>query len=350
MPLTDAVLSPAGTKAGTERILFAMSDSERELFFPGFSEDLIPFQSLEAFTPKPGELAEWEQVLRTYSPTIIVSSWSTPMIPESHINRADSELRYVCHTGGTVRKLVSRSLLERGILVTNWGSLASMPVAEHALLLMLAALRKLGAWRPLIDMPTWSNNSKRLKTRSLHGQRVGIHGFGKIARELLVLLRPFEVSFSAYSANVPPQLMRKENVKPCSSLEELFSSSDILVECEALTPETAQSVTKQVLELLPQDAIFVNIGRAQVVDEAALIRLATKGRIQLALDVFAQEPLPPDSPLLSIPNAILSPHIAGPTLDVYPRCGMHALENVRAYLAGEPVDSIITLEIYDRST
>jgi phosphoglycerate dehydrogenase-like enzyme len=87
-----------------------------------------------------------------------------------------------------------------------------------------------------------------------------------------------------------------------------------------------------------------------VVDEAALIRVAREGKIQIALDVFEQEPLPPGSLLRGLPNVTLLPHLGGPTRDRRRDSGQLALKNLRAFLRGEPLEAVITHDVYDRST
>ena len=122
------------------------------------------------------------------------------------------------------------------------------------------------------------------------------------------------------------------------------------MECEALPPQSTGTVTEKHFRLMPEDAIFVNVGRGAVVDEKALTRVAAEGRIRVALDVFEIEPLPGDSPLLNIEGVIVSPHIAGPAGDCFQACGDYALNNVARYLKGQSLNGLVTLEIYDRST
>ena len=106
-------------------------------------------------------------------------------------------------------------------------------------------------------------------------------------------------------------------------------------------------MTERLLRLMPPGAAFVNVGRGKVVDEDALLRVAREGRIQVGLDVFATEPLPADSGFRGLPNAVLLPHIAGPTLERRRDAGTHALENLRAYAEGRPLKAVITPEVYD---
>jgi phosphoglycerate dehydrogenase-like enzyme len=247
--------------------------------------------------------------------------------------------------------LVPRPFIERGGVVTNWGELPSGAVAEQALLLALAALRNLSNWSAVIQRGEEAGSHiEQLNTRTLFGRAVGLHGFGRVARALVPLLRPFGVTLHAYSVGVPDAMIRAAGVTPCASMEQLCARSDVLFACEALTPLTTGSITARALAALPDGAVFVNVGRGGLVDEPALLRETTAGRIRAALDVVVSEPLVPDSAFLRVHDAVLSPHIAGPTFDQYPRIGEHALHNLRRYLAGDQPESIVTLEEYDRAT
>jgi phosphoglycerate dehydrogenase-like enzyme len=344
----------APTSQRTKRIFFALNDYERRAFFSDeLARELDALDVETRWRPEhPLAPGEWLSLLEEHRPDVIVSCWSTPSVPASFV-AVGSPLAYVCHLVGSVRNLVPRAFLERGGLLTNWGSIAGRTVAEHALLLALSSLRNQPAWRPLIHGPRanpWRPGSVRLKTRSLFGRRVGIHGFGHVARALVELLRPFNVEITAHSAGVPDSLMRSVGVTPCASLAELAAHSEIFFECEALTSLTADSIDAAVLAALPDHAVFVNVGRGPVVNESALLQEAESGRIQIALDVVTREPIDPASPLAALPGAVLSPHIGGPTYDHFPACGQLALENLARYLRGESLEARITPELYDRAT
>jgi phosphoglycerate dehydrogenase-like enzyme len=139
-------------------------------------------------------------------------------------------------------------------------------------------------------------------------------------------------------------------VRRASGLKDLFSTSDVVFECEALTESTRHGVGTTELAALCDDAVLVNVARAGLIDEVALLKEARAGRLRIALDVFATEPLPPDSPWLSIPGVVLSPHMAGPTFDQYPTCTRTALANIHRYLNNWPLEFVVTSDIYDRST
>ena len=153
-----------------------------------------------------------------------------------------------------------------------------------------------------------------------------------------------------YAEGVPSKLIEETGAKVLPDLPALFAQSEVLFECEALTPATQGCVTGAVLRCLPDGAVFVNVARGGLVDEAALWREARNERIRLALDVVCDEPVSMECPALHLPGAVVSPHIGGPTSDRYPECARHALQNIGRFLRGETPESRITPEIFDRST
>jgi phosphoglycerate dehydrogenase-like enzyme len=158
------------------------------------------------------------------------------------------------------------------------------------------------------------------------------------------------VDIAAFSPGVQNAMMDEFGVRACTGLHELFSRSEVLFECEGLNEQSRGSVSEEILRLLPEDAVFVNVGRGAVVDEDALAALARDGRVRAGLDVFRSEPLPSGSPLLGNPRVLLSPHVAGPTWETYPLCGAQAMKNLAKYLRGEAPENRVTLEVYDRTT
>ncbi len=333
------------------RLLFAISELERSFCPIALPVEITDSVDLLFFDYEKRE-TDWEKVLLDFRPTVLISSWSTPAIPEAYVRDPRCSLEYVCHIFGSVRMIVPRLFLEQGGAVTNWGNIVAAQVAEQALLLALGALRNMPNWRQFVRTQGTQirNSASELGTRTLFGQSVGIHGFGRIARELVKLLKPFQLTLSAYSPGVPPEFMRAHDVQPAPSLKHLFASNHVLFECEALTPETERSVTAATLAALPDQAVFVNVGRGRIVDEEALRQEVASGRIRAALDVLIEEPLTTVSPFFKLPNVLLSPHIGGPTNDRYPACGANALKNLFRYLSGEPLHSLVTLADYDRST
>jgi len=295
----------------------------------------------------PGDLqpAEFVRELELINPETLIACWKTPPLPAELPPR----LRYVCYLTGSVKRLVSLDHLRRGLLLSNWGKSISRIVAEGALHHVLACLRRATTW--CIGMHragTWKDEGTQ--TASLFGRKVGLHGFGQVARELVKLLRPFEVEISAAAPDVTPEIEREWGVRRAASLEALFAENDIVIEVAPLIPETYRVVRESHLRLLRPGGVFVNVGRADIVDEEALVRVAREGHLQFGLDVFSVEPLPKDHPLRGLLNVSLTPHLAGPTTDRRRDAGAWALRNLRAYAAGEPLAAQITPEDYDLRT
>ncbi|PAW77495.1 MAG: hypothetical protein B9S32_10885 [Verrucomicrobia bacterium Tous-C9LFEB] len=350
----DSACSPIATvplsvRSRSRSILFSLSPEERGEFLPDWKG--IDDASIHWFDGKRNHMAAWNQVLETTRPEVIVSCWSTGAIPEAFACAEDSPLRYVCHIAGSVRH-VPRRFIERGGVVTNWGDAPAEPVAEHALLLALAALRNVPDWRPLIaDGPSYFEHPvNRLKTCTLFGRRVGIHGFGRIARALIRLLKPFRTPIAVWSEGVPRAFIEEHGATSADSLHDLFGRSEVLFECEALTASSTGSVSANILAALPDGAVFVNVGRGRVIDEPALIQEASRGRLRVAVDVCWEDPVRSTDRLYMTPQIVLSPHIAGPTHSEFPLCGQTALENLSRYLKGETLRNRITLSQYDRAT
>jgi phosphoglycerate dehydrogenase-like enzyme len=331
--------------------IVALSDAEVADFLPGDLwkelEELLPGH--RRVKPPLPRAEDWPRLWKETPGEILVSAWQTPSLNTS-VPAADlGSLRYVCHLAGTVRKLVPRELIAGGLLVTNWGDSISATVAECTLMLILMALRRAGYWSVAMHRDgAWKN--AQTVTQSLIDRTVGLHGLGVIAQGLVPMLRPFTNRIQAYSPRVPDAVFAALGVKRATSLEALFASSEVVVELAAATAQNLHIVNEKLLRLIPERGVFVNVGRGCVVDEAALLRVAREGRIQVALDVYEQEPLAPDSPFRGLPNVTLLPHLGGPTRDRRRDCGALAVKNLRAFLRGEALDAVVTLEVYDRST
>lgn len=335
----------------TYRAIVALSDGEIADFFPG-----TLWKELEALLPGYRRLRmplarpeDWARLWRESPAEILISAWQTPSL-NSVVQPPDlKSLRYVCHLAGSVRRLVPRELIERGLIVTNWGGAISPTVAECALMLILMALRRASYWAVAMHRDgAWKNGNTC--TQSLLGRRVGLHGLGSIGQCLVPMLRPFTDRIQAYSPSVPDSVFANLGLRRIGSLEQLFTESDVVVELAAATPKNYHIVQEHHLRLIPEGGVFVNVGRGCVVDEEGLIRVAREGRLQIALDVFEKEPLPADSPLRGLPNVTLLPHLGGPTRDRRRDSGELALRNLRAFLRGEPLEAMVTLEVYDRSS
>jgi len=286
--------------------------------------------------------------INTFQSEILLTGWGSTPLPITFLRDCPT-IRYVCHLTGELRWLLPKMLIEEGLLVTNWGSAISDNVAEGALFLILACLRRATnattimhhrkGWDLCVEPP-----------ESLLDKKVGIHGFGNIAQQLTLLLRSFRCKISSYSPPVPDLLFTTFSTEREESLENLFENNDIVVELEALTSQTERMVGINLLKRIRPGGIFVNAGRGKLVNEKELEEVAREGKIFIGLDVYNEEPLSPVSPLRGLENVFLVPHLAGPTPDRYGICAEHALANIRAFRLNKPLASFVGPSEYDRIT
>ncbi|MEC5398823.1 hydroxyacid dehydrogenase [Uliginosibacterium sp. H1] len=334
------------------RTLLAITPREHADFLPpplfGELQKLLP--ALEIVDPRELDATAWAALLAARRPQLLVSGWKTPALPGDYPVGPDAAdgLQYLCHLTGSVRKFVSAQQVERGLRVSNWGNSVSRVMAECGLFLAIAALRRASHWAREMPRGAWKDDGSQF--HSLFERRVGLHGFGAIARELVKLMQPFGVQVQTYSPSVPDAELAACGVTRADTLAELFARNDVIVELAPLTERTRGLVDETLLRSIRPGGVFVNIGRGAVVDEDAMIRVAREGQVQFALDVFAVEPLSADSPLRNLPNVTLLPHMAGPTVDRRRDAGAFALANIRRYLAGDALHAQITPDIYARQT
>ena len=183
-----------------------------------------------------------------------------------------------------------------------------------ALGLILTGLRRISDYHAAMrtGTETWAITSAAVNPseRMLTGRTVGIVGFGAIARRLAELLKPFAVTLLAYDPYVPATVADSFGAK-LTTVDDIARIAEIIVLCAAEAKSTRHIFSADAINSLQPGAVLVNIGRASLLDTAALIARLGKGDIVALLDVFDIEPLPKDSPLRTLPNAYLTPHRAG---------------------------------------
>lgn len=166
-------------------ILVALSAQETAEFLPEPLWGRLRALSgrFEQSDPSALSTAEFHRILAAANPEVLLTCWKTPPLPD----RLPANLRYVCHLAGSVKKLVTREHIANGLLVSNWGGSISRIVAEWALFHILSCLRRATHWTLVMHQEGgWKDG--RTETASLFGRRVGLHGFGLVARVLLVHL------------------------------------------------------------------------------------------------------------------------------------------------------------------
>ena len=271
---------------------------------------------------------------------ILVTGWRTPRIDED-VLKAANKLKIHAHTGGTMATMICKEEYERGVIVLSGNALYAKNVAEGTLAYTLMALRKMyedvdsmkhGGWRRIPGTNT-----------GLIGKKIGIVGYGTIARHYIDLLRWFEADILVASRYITPEEAKEKGVR-IASREEIFETCDVISLHDALNDESRGSVGRDLLRRIKPGALFVNTARAGIVVEEDMMEELRTGRFYAVLDVYHQEPLPEDSELRSMPHVLLFPHVAGPTFDIREQVTLKLAKDIKAILEGRPYEDEIPYE------
>lgn len=226
-----------------------------------------------------------------------------------------------------------------GVTVTTAGDAYAPTVAEHAVLLLLALLRRLPDAVRNAERHSW-DQSRATEIGTLNDATVAVVGFGNIGRAVAVRLRAFGAKVIAVTRGGRPDALADETATSEQLLATL-AGCDAVVLAVPLNAQTRHLLDARALAALPPNALVINVSRGGVVDQAALTRALAEGRLGGAgLDVTDPEPLPPDDPLWTLPNALITPHVAGYGGDVAPRRILALVErNLKHFIAGRPLES-----------
>jgi phosphoglycerate dehydrogenase-like enzyme len=239
--------------------------------------------------------------------------------------QAPGRLRVIQTLSAGVDWLVGR--VPEGVIVCNARGVYDGPLAEWVVGAILAHQRGLLQARDAQAHATWSS----LEPDELAGHRVVILGLGSIGTAVADRLRPFGVGIVGVSRT------RRDGVLGLEDVDQALPGAEILVDLLPLTSETTGFLDARRLGLLPDGALLVNAGRGRTVQTPALVAELERGRLRAALDVTDPEPLPADHPLWALPNALISPHMAGDSPGAIGRAFALAGDQVRRFAAGQPL-------------
>ncbi len=255
-------------------------------------------------------------------------------------------LRWVQSTSAGVGQFAARhGLLDSDLLITTASGVHAGPLAEFALMAMLMFTKDVARLERDREARRW----QRYAVRELAGQTAVIVGLGRIGRAIAAVARPFGVRTIGLVRDPGQRTAAELGVDRLAgpeSLLEVVPLADTLVLSVPHTPRTDGLISKQVIDTLKAGALVVNVARGQVIDEGALLDALGSGKLAgAALDVFRQEPLPPESPFWTLPNVIVSPHSASTGLGENARLVSLFLDNLRRYLDGEPMCNVLSREL-----
>jgi D-3-phosphoglycerate dehydrogenase len=238
---------------------------------------------------------------------------------------------------------------EKGIIVTSNLGVNTVSVAEHVLAMILALSKKLGILDNAVRSGKFDIRYQNLP-RDIHGRTIGLLGFGRIGFEIGRICRQiFAMRVIAYD----PYLSEEKKAEHCNlatfvEIEKLFSESDIISVHVPLSDDTRNLVDTARIALMKPDALLINASRGGVVDEAALVEALQNKKIAGAgLDVFSQEPVQADNPLLKLDNVILTPHTAALTNECVVRMATEAVKCVLDVFAGREPRNVANRQVLE---
>ena len=244
------------------------------------------------------------------------------------------DLRWIHVAAAGVDKLLFPQLRDSDIVVTNARGIFDRPIAEFVLASVLAHLKLMREGLELQRAHVWRHR----ETWPLRGRRALIVGTGSIGREIARLLRAVDVDVAGAGRTAREGDPDFGSVIASSSLSDHVGAFDVVVNVTPLTEQTRNLFDRTVFAAMRPSAYFLNVGRGQSVVEADLVAALRAGELAgAALDVFAEEPLPDDSPLWDVPGLTISPHLSGDSRGWLDALAGQFVELAELWLAGEPL-------------
>lgn len=277
---------------------------------------------------------------------VLITCWGTCKYFKSDIEKMPN-LKLIAHFAGSVAPVVDQSVYETNVKVISGNDVFAKSVAEGCLCYTLAALRRLEHYMGV--MRDGGFKETVFYNRGLFGKKLGIVGFGAIARHYLNLVRWFDLEVLIYSSHLTDEEAAQYGGRT-ASLEEIFTECDVISIHASNTPKTRGMITRELLERLKPDALLVNTARGAVIDEPAMFEMLLDGKFYAALDVYAEEPPAPDAPIRQCKNALLMPHMGGPTMDMRSVVAYEVCRDIARLNRGEALQYEISADAAARMT
>lgn len=276
----------------------------------------------------------------------LITTWGVPRITDEMLDDAP-DLQVIAHSAGSVKFLVGEEVLRRGVRVSSASVAMAPAVAEVALIMTMMALRHIHEFDKGMRHARnpWDGAKAYGPGQELAAQVVGVIGAGYIGRLYIGMVRGLGATvrvFDPYLAADDEAALGVETVP----LDDLLAGCDVVAIHAPSTPETHRMIGARELGLMRDGALLVNTARSWVLDEEALVAELVSGRIRAALDVYEQEPLPVDHLLRGLDNVILTPHMAGASVQSRFRQGDCVVRDLTAVFTGAPMSHEVTLDRY----
>ncbi len=277
---------------------------------------------------------------------VCICGWGSSEFNETALEHAH-RLKIIAHTGGSLTNVVSNAIYERGIKMVSGNWFFAQSLAEGTLAYILSALRDIPYYNNEVHQGRWHDGN--YYNESILDQTVGLIGFGMTAQILVTMLKPFHVKIKVFSEHKTDDIYKEYGVQR-GSLEEIITTCKIISVHMAQREDTYHLINRELLQKIPHGSLLVNTSRGSLIDEEALADELSTGRFKAVLDVYETEPLQKGSKLRGLNNAILIPHMGGPTIDRRKNCTLGILEDIERFFKGEELKYEIKMEYANRMT
>lgn len=283
------------------------------------------------------QLADYERIAEEIADADIVIGWS---IRGEQVSAA-KKLRWIHSTAAAVHALISPELQASDIVVTSARAVHGPVVAEHAMALVFAMAKRLPAAAKFQAQRHWAQQemwNTAPRPRELRDATIVIVGFGAIGSALAQLAKSIGMRVIAVREHPEKGSGIADQTFGFDNLKQVLPEGDFIVLAAPVTPKTRAFMNAERLALLKPTAYLINVGRGALIDEEALVHALHASQFAgAALDVVGHEPLPPHSPLWAMDHIFITPHTAGLAERLWERQYENFTDNLRRFLAGEPL-------------
>ncbi len=254
----------------------------------------------------------------------------------------NGRLRWIQSSAAGLDHCLTPEVIDSEIVVTSASGLFANQVAEQTMCLTLGLIRS----APRFFRAQLASEFIRRPTRDLHGCTVGIVGFGGNGRRIAEVIAPFQVKILATDVFPVDKPEHVEALWPAERLPDLLAESDVVILCIPLNRQTEQIIDATAFDTMKNSALLINVARGQVVSESDLVHALRAGQIAGAgLDVTEVEPLPASSPLWSMPNVVITPHVGAQSAQRVNSTTDFACENLRRFQNGEKLLNLVDKQL-----
>ncbi|MEN8662515.1 MAG: hydroxyacid dehydrogenase [Lentimonas sp.] len=339
------VVSRSAIKGARPKAAYMLGSESYDMIYPTEVRlalgQLLDIVDLKYFTNKEGgDLPRLDEI------EVLLSGWNMKLMDQEFLDSMPN-LKVVFYGAGSIRYIATPEFWKRNIQISSSYATNAVPVAEFTMSAILLSLKHFWKFSRMVKSGEgWGDH-----TRPVPGafySKVGVVSCGMTARKTMELLQPFDLDLEVYCPFLTASEADELGVAR-ASLKDIFRNNDVVTLHTPNLPETFGLIGREYFELMPEGATFINTARGQIVREDEMIEVAReRPDLSFVLDVTHPEPPVKDSPLLSLPNVVLTPHIAGSMGPEVGRMGASVVSEVKRYLAGKPLKWAVSEELSKR--